>query len=480
MSNLAPQNQYKSVDMKVPRYRMVRIPCSTFSSGSVVFTPTSSSLMEFKIPASTVINLSRSSLMYQYSWPALASNYGVIHAQGLDVRSFYVGNISGLGICDVQYADCAVNAIRPIKTKFTEFVNNDQLTHFYPCNQLATSNILAASRDGLLLGVDNASTNNYLEPQHLEICNTANTAINISRMLPLSSFKDTVGAMDKDLVFGSDMAVRFYTQYLQRMGFYTTTPATPNLAASYTAQTSNVTVSNIYLNLAVEENVDIRNSLISALASGSIKMSIPYLYTYRSSIAGAATQANVNLTLTKSFGRSVRSILTVPYNGQENTQYAYDHSNVNGTKLATIQSALDGRPLTDAYLNCVNPYSTIYPTGCPWTSYATLPSSFADDYRESLKFIEKSVLNQYPTYQTHWFYKDSWADLDYNCQTPDENVDSGFDLLHSGDHLFTITATSPALGTSTNNCFTSGLIMYNFVTFNRTLEITPDGIILSP
>ncbi len=119
-----------------------------------------------------------------------------------------------MGIVDLQYADQYVNAVRPIKTKLTEFLSYDQLNQFYPCNQLATNNILPFSRDGLLAGTDNASTTNYIEPQHVFIAPAANTAVNISRYFPLNSFKDTVFDMDKDLVFGTDMYLRLWTNYL--------------------------------------------------------------------------------------------------------------------------------------------------------------------------------------------------------------------------------------------------------------------------
>jgi hypothetical protein len=139
-------------------------------------------------------------------------------------------------------------------------------------------------------------------------------------------------------------------------------------------------------------------------------------------------------------------------------------------------------PLTDYVLNCINPYSNIYPSGCPWTSSSTIPSSFADDYRESLKFTNGSVLNQYAQYQTNWFYCDAWgvptiSDL---AKLPCEktNIVDGFDLVHSGDHIYAVQALCPALQTSTNNCYTNGLINYIMVTFVRTLVIQPDGIIL--
>ena len=483
----APQNHYKDVKMLRPRYRYARLPLNNLTSGTVSLNPTSTTLLEWKIPASSVINMSKSYIAYQYAWPALASNYGFTYEDGCDFRTAYFGNGSGLGIVDLQYADASVNVLRPIRTTLNEFLGKDQLSQFYPSNQLASTNTFPFSRDGLYVGTENASTTNYLEAQHLLISSAVNTAINIYRYFPLNSFKHTFLEMDKDVVFGTDMYLRCFTNYLQRMGGYTTTPnnissgTAPATNTNFTAITSAVNASNVYLYLAIEENLDIRNSLLTALQRGSIKMSIPYLYNYRFSVAGQSASANVSLTLTKNYGRGVKSITFVPYNANEFNQYSFDHSNVNGTKIAQIQTTMDGRPLTDYILNCVNPYSSIYPTGGPWTSSTTLPINFADDYREALRFTKDSCLLTYPQYQSQWFYSDAWG-LVPLCErgvNPDENITDCFDLLHSGDHIYAVQGTTPALGTNTSNCYTSGLINYVMVEFLRTLEIQPDGIILS-
>lgn len=476
MEHLAPQNMYKDVGLRVPRYRFCRVPLNNLTSGTVSVTPTSTTLLEWKLPASSVINMAKSYIAYQYSWPALASNYGYTYEDGCDFRSVYFGNGSGLGIVDLQYADAAVNTFRPIKTKLPDFLSKDQLSQFYPCNQLATTNIFPFSRDGLTTGVENASTNNYLEPQHLAISPTVNTAISVSRYFPLNSFKNTFLACDKDIAFGVDMYLRLFTNYGQRIGSYTTTPSNPN--ANNTAITSNLTWTNVYLYLAIEENLDIRNSLLTALSHGSIKMTIPYLYSYRFSVSGGSASGNVSLTLTKNYGRGVKQISVVPYNGNEYLNYAYDHSNVNGTKFSTIQTTMDGRPNCDFVLNCYNPNSSVNPAGVNWSS----PINFADDYREALKFTNGSCLNAYPAYQSSWFYADAWGvpSLTDKYACPDENLPDSFDLLHTGDHVYALSANTSAIQNATSNCYTAGLINYVFVQFIRTLVIQPDGIILEP
>lgn len=467
--------EFKDCDIKLPRYRYTRLNMSNLPTGSCTVTPTSSTMCEWRIPSSACMNLARSFVTYQYTVPALAANFACVFEDGFDFRQVYFGNGGGLGIVDLQYADAYVNAIRPIRTRLCDYLTNDQISQFYKCNQLNTSNLLPFSRDGLSAGVQNASTDSYIEPQHLAICPTLNTAYQVNRYVPLSSVVDSVLSLDKDMIFGQDMYLRLWTNYGQRMCYYTTSPNNPS--ANVTLQTTNMTVSNLYLQLALEENLDIRAGLLSALSSGKMKLTIPYPYTYRTSSPGNSSQASISITLTKNYGRTLKRLAYVPYNAQELSQYAFDHSSPNGTKVQQIQTSIDGKPQTDYLLQCYDPYSTINPNGI-WNA---APSTWADDFREAQKFQRGSCLTSYPAFQTQWLYCDQWgipwlADEDSEIVNP---LTDGLDLLNSGDHTYQITAYTPASQQATSNIYTNGLVHYVFCWFVRTLEILPSGIVLS-
>lgn len=244
-----------------------------------------------------------------------------------------------MGAVDLQFADQYVNVVRPIKTKQEDLLSQDQLQEFYPSNQLVSSNIYPFSLDGLSAGTAFASTTNYLEPQHLRV-SAVNTALNVYRYWPLSSVKDTILETDKDLVFGQDMYLRLMTNYISRLAYTGTSLANPVTGYAPFAGAS-ATMYNPILYLAIEENLVIREEYLKHLASGELRIDIPYTYCYRFSASG--TTANISLTLTKNYGRAVKRILVVPCNGQEFTNYAYDHSNLNGTKISTIQTTMDGK-----------------------------------------------------------------------------------------------------------------------------------------
>jgi hypothetical protein len=463
-------SNYRTLDAVLSRPRYARVSLNNLSSSSVPLGPTSTTLMEYKLPSRTCFNLSQSFMQYSWTAPAVAGQYICVFENGLDMcRSAYFGDGGGLGICDLQYADCYVNSMQPLKTEFREFVERDQQNMMYPCNQLNTSNILPFSRDGLLTGTQNASTTSYTEQQYLTISPNANQAVTVNRYLPLSAFKDTAFGMDKNWVFGRDTYIRFQTNYLQRMFFYTTTPANPN------ATQTTVTLNNIYLYLAIEENEVIRNSLLTSLTEGRIKMTIPYTYVYRFGTGQGASVTNISLTLTRQYGRKIKKICIVPYSASgEYNNGAYNHSNCNGAKINQYQTSIDSRPLTDYVLNCYNANSTIIPAGVTWNN----PTTYSDDYRENRRFLNGSVLQNYSQYATNWFHMDAFGvtpTIDKVKQSvPEENILDGFDLTN-GDHVYSLQANTGA-GTAAANDAYGGLILYIYCTFVRTLVILPDGI----
>lgn len=311
-----------------------------------------------------------------------------------------------------------------------------------------------------------------------DIANAAGS-IMVTRQVPLSVLKDTFLEMDKDVVFGNDMYLRLWTAALQQMYFYTPNRPTPHVGAS-AAATGTINATNFYLQLAIEENLDIRNSLLMSLAKGSIKLNVPYSYSYRFSQnggAGASTTANLSLTLTKNYGKSLNRILFVPFNAQEFTHLSQSHDNLNGSKITSVQSTINGRPLQDSQIQCYNPNATA--SNLLWPSY---PTDVCGDYRQIREFAKGSCIQSYPHYSANWTWCDAWGLQSFvdekACGKPWYQNLEGLSLLDSGDLVYSIQASCPAVAQATFASY-SGLILYLFCSFNRTLHISADSITLS-
>ena len=484
--SMTPQLNFSVSDNMIPRYRYAKIPLNNLASGQVPFNQTSQTLVEIKIPASTCFNLSKSFLTYQYTVPAAGAGlYSAVHENGLDFQQAFFGSGSGLGIVDITYLNRYKKAVVNLRSELEkDFLGGfqDQATQFYPSRQPSATNVYPQSLDGLTTGVLNASPINYTDAQQL-VFSQVNTALQVTRQIPLSVIKDTFFEMDKDVVFGSDMYLRLWTAALQQMIFTTPNQANPHIGATAYAG-GNINAINMYLQLAIEENLDIRNSLLMSLAKGSIKMNIPYSYCYRFSSTTAT--ANLSLTLTKNYGKSLNRILFVPFNGNEFSNYAYDHSNMNGVKVSQLQSTLNGRPLQDSIIQCYNPLlapSAI--TNNIFSQAATFGGvvDFMGDWRQIREFAKGTCLQSYPHFQANWVFQDSWGIPSFvdekNAGRPWYQTEEGLSLLDSGDLVYSIQASCPAVSLATSNVNAQGLVLYLFCTFNRTLTIQSDGIVLS-
>jgi len=466
-----PQLDYLETSQPLPRYRYCRIGLN--NTAQLTYTPTSSTLAEFKIPSATVFNMAKSFISIQLPYTAgAAGNFTVVHEKGVTAfRSAFLGSSGGLPIVDLPFSDVYTELMLPIRTKNPD-LNVDQLSSLYRCNQLNTTNLLPFSRDGLTAGVQNASSVPWSEPQHLRFSSAAATNLIVNKLYPLSSFVDTALALDKDLVFGTDIYLRFQTAPLQRMVYYTTSPNNPN--QNVTAYNANVIASNVFLFLAIEENITIKNSLLGSLASGGLKLAIPNCVVNRQSCPVNQISNNFTLSLNKSSGGVLKRIVNALYNADEfSGPYCFDHSSVNGTKVSSFQSAINSRPLQDYVQQPFNPDSNILPVG------VVAPSILGDDWREMQKYITGSALKSYSELQTHFFWMDSWGTPAFvNDHDPIEKNLDGLNMLEQGDVLYTLALQSVSAATAANN-LRSGMLLYQFCTFIRHLHIQPSGISIS-
>lgn len=477
---LSHATDFKTHNAYLPRYRYAKVVLNNISSSSVPISLSSTNLMEWKLPANTVYNLSKSYIQYSYKVlgsQANAGNFVVTHEIGSDFCNYiYYGNGGGLGIVDLNQADRYLAVIRNIRTPTTEYMSNDVSALNYPCNMPASNNLVPFSRDGATTGTMNATTKNYTEPQYINIAPTPVTDVTVQRYWPLSSVKDTFLGMDRDVCFPIDMYLRFNTQFGSRLGYLTTTPNTPSLnVTALSAATVPTQYSNVYLFLAIEENRMIVDSLRESMLSGRMSYLIPYTFVYRFGQAATSTSASMTVTLTRQFGNKVKRLLYVPFNGAENSNLTYDHASVNSSKIQYIQTSLDSRPCTDYKLTCFNPQSSVNPN----TIWTTVPAQNGDDYRESKKFLQGTAIPTYGEYQTNWFYADSWglqAELDKaNTSVSDDNIEDGLSLTDS-DHVYSITVDTPYNGVAGSNTFTNSIAHYIFALFTRLLIVTPSGI----
>lgn len=474
---VASQLFFKTVDSVLPKYRYLKLSLNNQSSSAITWQVSSSQQLQWKIPACTVFNPARSFLTHQYTIPASAGNYGWYHQNAFDYRNISFQSQSGLPIVSIENVDMHVRVLRPYRTQLSKFLTMDALGQLAPSNMPASSNILPFSRDGLLYnagtgaGVEVASTRNYQEQQYMVIANASNTALNVNRYVPLSAIVDTFLSQDLDVVFGQDMILNALTSYLSRMVGYTNTPNNPN--ANLTAITSNIAFSNVYLHLACEDNIAIKNSLLNSLSNGKISLPCPYTYLTRFSQSGSTTSFNQSLTITKGYGRFLKRVCWTPVNSNEyDARFAYDFCNLNGSKVTQYLTYYNSKPSSDFPISCYNPNSNLL------TYLGTAPSDIALDWRENSKYLEGSAIGSYAEYQTNWSHIDTFGMKlgESRWHSPkDSNINDGWDLHSHGELIWMVSAQTPGANINTTNIYTNGMIHYVNQLFQRQLEISPSG-----
>jgi len=535
-------NVYADYDGTLSKYRFRKVPLNASGSGSTVtFQQSSSVLMEFKLPSREVFNLSKSFITYNYTIPAPAdaTYFNASLENGMDFCNFMsFGDGSGLNLAEINYVDRYVNTVRPLRTEMKEYLSNDISQIMYPVANAPNplKNYLPYSIDGTKLdttaygpasaannqtqvpitntGLANTITNTGASydgtplPYDFKYVNNTplvNSALSVTRQLPLSAFVDTIVGMDKNLIFSKEMYLRFQSQFTNRMVYTfvqdsTNLPSRPNGTAGTSnavnakpalEYASSIDVKNIFLYLAVEQNDRIKNSLTGQLDSGKFVIHIPFTTTYRAGSTGS--QFTCNITLPRGIGQKLKRVLTTFYNSNEKINTTYDHSNFNGTKVSYIQTSINSAPLTDYKIGCYNPNlikAANFSTFLELDKITGLNSNIiADDYREMKKYLVGTPIVNQMMYQNNWFYCDSFGLLTKNQDTQmlvhDINIDDGLDLT-KGDYIYTVQADTPILGAGLPSwtniygpaTYANGtqIFGYIFTMCRRSVLINHDGI----
>jgi len=137
-----PQLDFKTTTIMGPKYKYVRIPMNNHASASVEIQPTSTELLEWKLP-SQVYNLARSYISYSLEVPKKASNHNVTFEDTFDIaQSATFGSAGGIDIVNIQHLQNYTKIARKIATSVEDYLGNDDMSQLYKCNTVRDENIL--------------------------------------------------------------------------------------------------------------------------------------------------------------------------------------------------------------------------------------------------------------------------------------------------------------------------------------------------
>ena len=448
-----PDNlNYKAVHMSNGRYRMRKIPLNN-TQLPIAQNATSLQLLEFKLPANQVFNTSRTTIDYMLTIGvptngALTANW-TFEDTFCECASIQFCNASGVYFTDLQNANNYVAVARKVDMDQSDFEGGDYTSGLYKAVSSAanyfppTATLPAANVYYAASGVTSTALTS-VEPQYARP-GVANSATTVFRSIPLSCFTGTAIGMDRDYIFAEDTYIRIMLAPSWRTGFAGTSVTSP----AFNAILSSVSITNMYMQLAVQVDPDIVQAVQERFASGEMKYVIPYVYGWKSGTSTAGIQS-VQISLNNQFGNRLKRMLYAPFNGAESGVTAYDHQNLNGAKISSYQTYLDSQPLQDAVLSCLQPVAG--------------GASGMDDWRENRALVRGSALENSAAYYYNWFHCDSFSNPKRGkVLTPTENILEGLDLSHPRQWTITLTAN------------TASLFHYVWGTFIRQVHATPQG-----
>ncbi|RZI45300.1 hypothetical protein [Candidatus Finniella inopinata] len=412
---------------------------NNLTGNSTTITATSSQVLEFKLPTS-VYNLSRSFLQYEVDIPAGgAGNFSWINGDCLEIATnAYFGTAGGLDLCNLNFVNRYTKVARKFRTKLQDFLANDSTSQLKPCNSANTANyppILAAPL---------ASCPSFIAPKLLDDPSGSNAAASFYRQFPLSGVVDTVFALDKDLFFPQEMYARFTLGPANQFTFISASATNP--ASTPAPVAAAVTVQQIYLYLAVEQNQLIVDSVMNKVLTSGLRMNIPYTTAFRNS-AGAAGATNVTIPLTSQYGKKLKRMIWTVWSPTEQANTAMDCSNYNGAKITTYNTYIDNRQLQDQPIT---------------TAVSALGSIGNSDWLENQRFCADSAVLNKEVYSYSWFHVDQFYEPVDNALA--DNFDDGLDM--NVNRQWQLQANAAAAVTH-----------YCFATFVREITIGANGVV---
>lgn len=382
---------------------------------------------EFLISPS-VFSFAHSRLHFTLSVPALASKFHFVHGNLLQTisRITVYDSSSNAILCDVSNFNNYSSVINPLSTKLEDFLNKTSDigetlystvsdASLYPLEDIGRFkhlDIASSEAGGNPLGtyiggtgtsvLRNMNTINPILSQRVFYKNTSSaTASVLDVTIPLSSFKQTILSTDKQIYFPGNVVVQIYWAPNDAYVFGATAATDPVAGAA--SLSSPVNITNIRLDLAVEQNLNIISQVINMVKSEGLTFNIPYPSVVRTNITSQSIH-NYSLQLTRAYGNKILAIINAPFNA--------GFSNSDFTGANTLSTCADHSVgVITQYNSFLNNVAIKSPSG--------FTISQGQDYFGNRTYLKDSVIQSLPEYRLQnyclidsFFGEKSFTELD--------------------------------------------------------------------
>lgn len=434
MSDIAAGTRPDSVNYKVyqthnGRYRYQRYPLSNIASASVAVHPSSTTELQWTFPANVDFNPSKKLLEYNQVFAGEAGRcIWVYEDAATTISSIKFGNASGEFMVDLPYANMYTSVVTKLDTDKEEFETNDIVdglsrapiaadNYFPPGIAIPAGNVynepVAAGRITAI----------YPDVRYARHSLALGGAVRVRRSIPLSIFKGTFLAMDKDVKFGEEMYLTIQVAPSNMMGYTTDKITDPTSDPKPFA--TQPTLTQVYMQLASQQDAVMLAEVQQKFESAEgLKMIFPYVQTWRtpSSVpaVGTPTPTSITLNMVPTMGMCLKRIVHSVFNASADPNRVYDHHNMDGDKILSYRTNLGNKPLQNDILQC--------------------SQTHLDDWRENRFLLKGSAIENSASYYYNWLHCDSFCNPSRSSSIPEDNMLEGIPITEQLQWVFEGTA----------------------------------------
>lgn len=337
---IAEELDYSKLENAAPNYRMFRLLPQS-GGQTVVISPTATQEVLFELPTN-VFNLAQSVLTLTYSVAANAGFFQSIFADTMPfITQIELYPRSGQYLGQIFDLPNYLKIVNKAETPLSQLVTMDAMNNFSPSNLPATLNY----RPTVNAAVSNGEINNT-EPLYVKT-GALGGILSGQIQFPLGLIKNSIFSYNKNLAFNDVIVLRILFGSGNKAGFQST--SNTNLTTGATAISTAITLSNITLYNAVEQDADIIAQM-KAKVQGGYSVIIPYINRLK---VNANPPCTVTYRLNASHGITLKRVYTMPFNNVETSNLAIDCDNTNGSKISSFYTALNGARMQEINLSCL-------------------------------------------------------------------------------------------------------------------------------
>jgi len=435
------QANYRPQAVIGPRYKYMRLNMSNLSSSSVALTATGSAQVHFKLPSNTVLNLARSKFECSATIAAQgASTYSYMWADCFPFGAISLETGNGLQLMNLTEAPRYTKIVSKVQTEQKDFLTNDESELLFPSNSI-TASAAATPLTGnpCYPGSADLTQTYVVEPRYYFAPTAADAQQIVNVSYTLGKIKSTMLGLDKDIYFGqNDIYLKFTIEGTDKWAW----KSADNGGTHATLSSVLASLSNVYLQLAVEQNPEITTELVSKFNASGLQLLIDFPIIHRQ-VNGIQTSQAWVINYTPANGKTLKRIYLSAWSGTETLQTTLDNNNAAGTaKITAYNTYLDSRKLQDDTITC----------------------SGLDAWRINEGVCRGSVYLDKNMYNKGWFHCDSFESHDRNSNVAAENLVDGLPMTNGLQYQFTGTSAGVAL------------VITTFAIFQRMVLINKDGV----